>query len=324
MTKTIDVSVIIPTYNRLWSLPKAVNSCRGTRCLTEIIVVDDGSTDDTWEWLQQQSDMVALRQPNLGQAWAANRGTAAARGRYVRYLDSDDFLCPGMIDRQFEAAVESGADLVYSRVDDYFHPSGRIHEHHDPPLWDDFLAVQLGEGYGSHYLGMLFRRELVADTPRRQDYSIRDDRMLLLEIGLKHPKVALVPGCAGYWVRHGDQIHLPARGPSWIAANWQFREMYRRILDQLEQRRELTPRRARAAARSLWGLAHLLAYTHPREGAEVANWVYRLDPQFSPPEAGLLGRLYRRLGFRRTEQLLRVRRFLLKPFQPRMPSPTFR
>src|SRR3569833_3033779 len=181
---SIDVSVVIPAYNRLWCLPKAIESCRDTRCRTEIIVVDDGSTDGNWEWLQKQTDIVCMRQANEGQESADNRASAIARGTYRRFLDSEDFLCAGYIERQFESAVANDADLVYSRVDDYFYPSGRIVEHSDPPLWDDFIAVQLGEGYGSHYLGMLFHHRLIDQTPRRPEIAMRDDRMLQLENGM--------------------------------------------------------------------------------------------------------------------------------------------
>src|SRR6266446_10679515 len=148
-----DVSVIIPTFNRLWCLPRAVDSCRGARCRTQIIVVDDGSTDGTWEWLQQQPEVLALRQPNQGQTWAANLGQRAAKGTYIRFLDSDDYLYPSAIDLQFEAAVATGADVIYSRVDRYEEETGLIEENPEPGIWDDFIAVMLGEGYGSHYLG---------------------------------------------------------------------------------------------------------------------------------------------------------------------------
>ena len=49
----IDISIVIPTYNRLWSLPKAVQSCLTMAAKVEVIVVDNGSTDGTWEWLSQ-------------------------------------------------------------------------------------------------------------------------------------------------------------------------------------------------------------------------------------------------------------------------------
>jgi glycosyltransferase involved in cell wall biosynthesis len=316
----VDVSVIIPAYNRLWCLPRAVDSCRGTACRTQIVVVDDGSTDGTADWLKEQADVTAIRQHNQGQSWAANRGTAAAAGRYVRFLDSDDFLSPGGIDRQFEAAVKTGADLVYSRVDTFLERSKEVVENPETPMWDDFLAVQLGEGYGSHYLGMLFRRELIERVPRRPEFSYLDDRMLLLEIGLLNPKLACVPGCAGFWVKHDTQMHDRCAGMSFVILNWQHLNLYRQIIGQLSARGELTERRRKAACNVLWPLAHWIAKTHPEEACQVAEWVYRLDPAFEPPERGLLGTLYRRAGFRRTERLLRLRRSVVECFR-RSPVP---
>lgn len=307
----IDVSIIIPTYNRLWSLPKAVESCRHNTCRTEIIVVDDGSSDGTWEWLQTQEDIVKIQQPNQGQTWAINRGTAIAKGQYIRFLDSDDFLCPTIIDAQYYKAIETGADLVYSRVDDLFYPSGTIDRKPDVPLWKDFIAVQLGDSYGSHFLGMLFHRNLIDKVPRRPDFAYREDRMFLLEIGLLDPKLAVVPGCAGYWVHHDGQMQANYKGLKAVTANWQHLNIYKRVLSQLNNRGELTLKRSKAPCRILWTLAHLIAYTHLDEACEVAEWIYQLDPDFIPNNPGILGKLYQHLGFRHTEKILKVRRILI-------------
>lgn len=309
----IGVSVIIPTFNRLWSLPRAIDSCRGVKkCQSEIIVIDDGSTDGTWEWLQAQPDIKAFRQPNQGQTWAINNGFMRASGRYIRFLDSDDFLRPGFIDLQFEEAERSEADLVYSRVDLFLESSGEIREFQDPPLWDDFTAVQLGEGYGSHFLGMLFKRELIERIPRRPDFASREDRMFLLEVALSNPRIALVPGCAGCWVQHDSQMQGNYSGMRSVVSNWQHLAIYRRILDELERRGELTIRRKRAAIGVLWPLAHRIAHTHLSDANDVVRWIYKLDPHFQPPESALLGQLYRRLGFRVTERLLGIRRLILR------------
>lgn len=307
----VDVSVIIPTYNRLWCLPKAIESCRHTHCQTEIIVVDDGSTDGTWDWLTAQKDVVALRQTNQGQTWAVNRGTAVSKGQYIRFLDSDDVLCPGIIDQQLEAAVTTSSDLVYSRVDLMLCPSGQVIQQPELPLWDDFLIAQLSEGYSSHFLGMLFHHNLIEKVPRRPDFAYREDRMFLLEVGLLKPALTRVPGCAGYWVQHEQQMQSKYRGIKADVANWQHLNIFKRILSELELRKELTLRHRKIASSGLWTLAHWIAYTHLDEACEIVKWIYELNPAFQAPNVGLLGKFYKYFGFRHTEALLAFRRYFL-------------
>ena len=90
------LSVIIPTYNRrdlLRQTLETVLSQPGEP--SQIVVVDDGSTDGTLEMLQTMSDRVtALRQSNGGPGAARNRGAAAATGEYLAFLDSDDLWFP--------------------------------------------------------------------------------------------------------------------------------------------------------------------------------------------------------------------------------------
>jgi glycosyltransferase involved in cell wall biosynthesis len=98
------VSVVIPTYNRARFLPAAIASIRAqTLPCSEIVVVDDGSTDDTAAVLAALGEgIVHLRQANAGPAAARNRGIHAASGELVALLDTDDRWCPNKIERQVE------------------------------------------------------------------------------------------------------------------------------------------------------------------------------------------------------------------------------
>lgn len=95
--------MVIPTYNRLWALPQAVESCRSAGGNVEIVVVDDGSTDDTAAVLARYGDRIrVLRKPNGGVSSARNFGFAHARGAYFALLDSDDEWRPTKIEKQVE------------------------------------------------------------------------------------------------------------------------------------------------------------------------------------------------------------------------------
>jgi len=89
-------SVIIPTYNRLDYLPSALESVWAqTLCAYEIIVVDDGSTDGTRDYLATLSGRVnVVTQMNRGPGCARNAGAMQARGEFLAFLDSDDHWFP--------------------------------------------------------------------------------------------------------------------------------------------------------------------------------------------------------------------------------------
>ncbi len=301
-----DISVVIPTFNRLWALPQAVESCRSAGGNVEIVVVDDGSTDGTWEWLQAQQDIVSIRTDNWGKDWAVETALAAARGKYVRFLDSDDWLCEDANADQLALARETGADLVVAGYEDYDEESGERHVN----AWndcDDFIAQQLGEGWASHYSAFLFRRELIRGIPHRQDFALRDDRLFILEVAMRQPQLAVYRQPAFVHRRHGGERLQYTAGFKRDLGYWTHIAIYRKVLGLLEQRGELTPRRKQAAIRTLWPNVRSFAKAYPREAAEVVDWIYRLDPQFVPPVRPALALAYRLLGFAMTERLLRLR-----------------
>jgi glycosyltransferase involved in cell wall biosynthesis len=96
------VSVIIPTRDRLPMLREAVDSARAqTYARCEIVVLDDGSGDGTWDWLRTQPDLRALRfERPRGPSAARNAAARAARGELLAFLDSDDLFLPHKLRRQ--------------------------------------------------------------------------------------------------------------------------------------------------------------------------------------------------------------------------------
>jgi glycosyltransferase involved in cell wall biosynthesis len=109
----VDVSVIIPTYNRAHCVDLAIDSVLAqTSAAVEIIVVDDGSTDETAQMLAKYGDAIhVIRQANQGVAAARNAGIQAAQSKWIAFLDSDDEWEPDKIARQSES-LSSDSNVV--------------------------------------------------------------------------------------------------------------------------------------------------------------------------------------------------------------------
>ena len=123
------VSIVIPVYNKFDYTLRCLRALATLpdRTPWEAIVIDDGSSDETWERLQQIRGIRAERNPqNLGFIGASNRGVALARGTHILFLNNDTAIQPGAIDqlmavfRQRPDAGLVGAKLVY--------PDGRLQE----------------------------------------------------------------------------------------------------------------------------------------------------------------------------------------------------
>jgi glycosyltransferase involved in cell wall biosynthesis len=111
---TGGVSVVIPTYNRESMLPRALDSVFAqTRAPAQVIVVDDGSTDGTAEWVAARYQQITLLiQENRGVSAARNCGIEAAAGEWIALLDSDDEWTPTKLERQLDELATHPENLV--------------------------------------------------------------------------------------------------------------------------------------------------------------------------------------------------------------------
>src|SRR3954471_14883282 len=114
----MEVSVICPTYNRSRLILKTIDSVlRQTMADWELLVVSDGCTDDTEEWVRragQDDPRVRLHRIERSGHPAAprNHGLAHARGRLIAYIDHDDLWHPDHLAQALAALDQTGADLV--------------------------------------------------------------------------------------------------------------------------------------------------------------------------------------------------------------------
>ena len=132
MVAAVDVSVVVPCFNAARYLEQAIRSVLEQQGPTlEVIVVDDGSSDDSVAVAERQGPKVrVLKQANRGPAAARNRGVREAQGRFIAFLDADDLWLPGTLQRRlqcFDEAPDLG--LVYGGFD-LWHP-----ERHGAPAW---------------------------------------------------------------------------------------------------------------------------------------------------------------------------------------------
>jgi glycosyltransferase involved in cell wall biosynthesis len=311
----MDITVIIPAYNRAWALPRAIQSCKDNDGVSvQIIVVDDGSTDGTWDMLTQIEGIEIYRQQNWGKPWAVNMAFKHAKGKYIKFLDSDDWLAPGAMAKQYQLAEQENADIIVAGFNTY--QDEKYIATHPWTHCDDFIAQNLGECDSSHYSAFLFRKDFIDDIPHRTSFAAagfasRDDRCFMLEVALKEPTVAVFNEPALCHLHHQKGRLQFQKNIAATCTNYQHLLIYKNIIKQLAATNRLNARRVKASINILWPLCHWIAKDNIDEANNLLQWVYELDNEFKIPEKGLLGLLYNYAGFKTTEKLLRLRRKII-------------
>lgn len=182
----MTVSVIVPTYNSGHFIAEAIDSILGqTRVPDQIIIVDDGSTDDTEQVVRRYTDprIEYIRQVNAGVSAARNAGLQAARGELVTFLDADDRWRPNFVERMCQLlTAHDRAVCAFSNFVRFEHATGEVTGDqftHYPELraatgvtqpWAFRTLVRLGE-IPAFPVVMMYRRALIDDL--RFDVNLR-------------------------------------------------------------------------------------------------------------------------------------------------------
>jgi len=166
------VSIIIPSYNSKVYLEETVTSALNqSYTFIEIIVVDDGSTDNTAELFPEfeKQGVRCFRIANGGASYARNYGLAKASGDYIQFLDADDILHESKIEKQLQLMQLSDADICYSpwidfkvKINDYQDEFKFSRLDHNVRRSGKDLLVSFGiDNWFINTLSWLVKRELV-------------------------------------------------------------------------------------------------------------------------------------------------------------------
>lgn len=138
---TVEISVVLATYNRVELMPRCIDSFLSqTYKNTELIIVDDGSTDNSFEliqkYIQSHQNIRYLRHSNRNVSLSKNAGILAASGSYIAFLDSDDEYKSDYLEKRIQFMqthpeidlIESDAIIIGDEyVPDFDHPGQKIH-----------------------------------------------------------------------------------------------------------------------------------------------------------------------------------------------------
>ncbi|TIP78022.1 MAG: glycosyltransferase, partial [Mesorhizobium sp.] len=203
------IAVVITTYNHTRFLEEAIQSClRQSRPMDEIIVVDDGSTDNPASVVERHPGVRLIRQDNCGLAAARNTGLAASRSDYITFLDADDRLLPNAIETGVRMLVAHPDAVLAYGAHRFINGSGAIEsdKHHVALVEDPYLQLLRTGNFIAMHATVVYRRERLA-AMGGFDASMRscEDYELFLRIARRGSIVTHDDLVAEYRI-HGDNM----------------------------------------------------------------------------------------------------------------------
>jgi glycosyltransferase involved in cell wall biosynthesis len=193
------VSVIIPTYNRAKTIERAINSALAQSWKhLEVIVVDDGSTDETVQLLENYGDKIHLiRQRNQGASAARNTGIRAATGEILSFLDSDDEWLPTKTERQVKLLQRTesfgvvccvcNARKLYSSGAVTSFQTAQLRPDQAEGVWSNPADILIDRFFFFNQVAAVRREVLDHSGYFREDLRIMEDYDLALRLSVAGP-----------------------------------------------------------------------------------------------------------------------------------------
>jgi glycosyltransferase involved in cell wall biosynthesis len=210
------ISIIIPTYNRSGLVETALDSVAAQDYRpVEVLVVDDGSTDDTetvvrrWKDRCDQDQRLSTRylyQSNQGAPAARNRGLEAATGEYVLFLDSDDRLAEDALTGLVRAQKERNADVVYGDFV-WIYENGRPPSLQRQTSPSDHSVVSVLQNCPRTSTALI-DRELIGDTRWRENLPCAQEVGFYLDLAIAGATFEHIEEVVLRGLHHSDEVRI--------------------------------------------------------------------------------------------------------------------
>jgi glycosyltransferase involved in cell wall biosynthesis len=239
------VSIIIPTYNRAKMIIKTLDSIFAqTYQNFEVIVVDDGSTDNTIQILNDYKPSVSrndivlkiLEQENTGAPAARNNGLRNADGEYIVFFDSDDLMLPERIKKQVHKMIEDQSDCC---------AAGYLQESKQKKLLPHILKQNAlysffkGSLWGSTQCWM-FKKSLILQVNGYDEaLSCRQDIDITFRILMQCPKISIIREALSIFVDHNSDERIMKNMRNNSVAYVSFVRYHLKVIDYCVMNKEL-------------------------------------------------------------------------------------
>jgi len=314
---TPDIAIVIPAFNAAPWIADTVRSAVAQHDVsTEIILVDDGSEDDTVRVAVEAADgtpLQVIRQQQQGASAARNAGTRSTTARFIQYLDADDLLEPGTLGLRRAALESTGADVAYCdwarwtlQADGTFSLGEVVAD-----TLGDRADLALFTDRWWPPCALLYRRELVHRIgPWRDDLPVIQDARFQLDAALSGARFAHVPGLGARYRVHGP-ASLSRRDPLAFSDDClrNARDLHQRWLAA----GTLDAGRRAALIRVYGQLARAFFPLDRARFTDVLNTLRALEPAYLPASPASLRMLSRLIGYEQAEQVAAVWRRVRRP-----------
>lgn len=183
------ISVIIPIYNQEKNLKRCLDSVvKQTYKNLEVILIDDGSTDDSFEICRDYAGRYGwnvLHIANGGVSNARNIGLDKSSGKYVMFIDSDDYISENYIEALYAVVKNGDCDIAYSKYVEV--KNGNTKEIDEQIIKNQIIDVSRQFDYGKSYMlrhvhSSIYSRNLIGDTRFREDIHVGEDAYFVSQI----------------------------------------------------------------------------------------------------------------------------------------------
>lgn len=218
-----ELSIIVPVYKVEKYLPKCIDSILAqTFTDFELILIDDGSPDRCGdicdEYAAKDDRIIVIHQENKGVSAARNAGLDIARGEYIGFVDSDDWIEPEMYETMLATAKESEAEIVACGANHSDETETILFQEllEDLELYNDKMLAELfrlPNRFGGCIWNKLYKTSVAKSVRFQSGVKMAEDRLYLFDCYCKSKKGIKISPCM-YWVRehldsatHSKSLH---------------------------------------------------------------------------------------------------------------------
>ncbi|MFB2769177.1 glycosyltransferase family 2 protein [Pelatocladus sp. BLCC-F211] len=300
------VSVIIPCFNAEKWLKEAIDSClQQTYPNLEILVINDGSTDNSLEILKTYGNRIIWKSlPHQGGNHVRNYGFHLSKGEYIQYLDADDYILPEKIARQVNFLETTGADVVYG---DW------RYKHHYADGTSFLAPIQIAQSqadilesllanWWTAVASLLYKRSAVENSNGWDENLLAaQDRDFFLSVVMSGAKVVYQPGCYAVYRRYGNVTVSTYSKSRWVECQ---HLVLQKAQNRLLQSNKLILKYRYALALSYFELARESLRFDYSMYLRFLEKTLILSPDFKHPSKRITYNLIQNiLGFRHTERI---------------------